>query len=294
VNPPPAEERGGAALYGAFAACIVIWGSTFLAIRIGNDTVPPLWAATLRLALASGILIAVARATGQPLPRGAALQAAAWYGFLVFGVNFALLYWGEMTVPSGTTAVLYATIPLSTALFARIFGLERLSALKTGGAVIAMAGVAAIFSGELGTRVPAVPLLAISAGTLCASLGGVLLKRGPRQSALASNAVGAGVGAVICYFLSTLVREPHVIPRSTGEWFPILYLTIAGSVGAFVLYAWLLKHWSATRASTISVIVPIVALLLGALVRHERLTGAGLLGTFLVLAGVILAFRGDG
>jgi drug/metabolite transporter (DMT)-like permease len=285
--------RTSVARYAAFTACTAIWGSTFLVIRIGNESVPPLWAAALRLALATVILGLIARATGQRLPRGAAFRAAFWYGFLVFGVNFPLLYWGEKTVPSGITAILYATIPLSTALFARALDLERLDALKLGGALIALAGTGAIFYGELESPIGAIPLIAIVVGTLSASLGGVLLKRGPTQSAVVSNAVGAAVGAIVCFALSLLFREPHSIPRTTDEWFPVLYLTLAGSVGAFVLYAWLLKHWSATRASYISVIVPIVAVALGALVRDEHLTRSSFIGSALIMAGVISAFQSD-
>src|SRR5689334_11776134 len=108
-----------AAVYGAFGICCVVWGSTFLFISLGNDVFPPVWAATLRLAVAAPILAALARAQGQRWPRGAAWRAAAGYGFLQFGVNFPLLYWGEKTVPSGLCAVLFATVPISTALFAR-------------------------------------------------------------------------------------------------------------------------------------------------------------------------------
>jgi drug/metabolite transporter (DMT)-like permease len=291
-------SKAALARYGAFAACTAIWGSTFLAIRIGNDSLPPLWAASLRLILATAILGTIVAATGQRLPRGAAFRAAFAYGFLVLGVNFCLLYWGEKTVPSGITAVLYSTIPLSTAFFARVLGIEALSAVKLAGAMIALAGTGAIFSGELGSgelgrTVRAVPLLGIVGGTMSASLGGVLLKRGPAQSALAVNAVGAAVGAVVCFVASTLAGEPHFIPRTAAEWFPVLYLTLAGSVVAFVLYAWLLKHWSATRASYISVIVPAVAVVLGALVLDERLTRASFIGTALILAGVITAFQSE-
>jgi drug/metabolite transporter (DMT)-like permease len=286
-------KRETAFHYAAFAICTAIWGSTFLVIRIGNETVPAVWAAFLRLLLATVILSVLAKATGQRLPRGAALRAAFWYGFLVFGVNFPLLYWGERTVPSGITAVFYATIPLSTALFARALALERLSPLKLGGALVALAGTGAIFSGELRSPIHAAPLLGIVLGTLSASLGGVLLKRGPAHSSLVSNALGAAVGALVCFLVSTSIGEPHPIPRTTAEWFPVLYLTIAGSVGAFVLYAWLLKHWSATRASYISVMVPVVAVALGALVRDERLSGASLVGTSLILVGVMCAFQSD-
>ncbi len=277
----------------AFAGSTAIWGSTFLAISFGNDTVPAIWAASLRLGLATLILGSILALTGQGWPRGAALRAAAGYGFLVLGLNFALLYWGQKTVPSGITSVFYATIPLTTAIVARAIGLERLTKQKIGGALLALVGVGIIFSGELAdTSAETLPMLAIWAGATLAAIGGVVLKRGPRQSAIGANAVGSGVGCAVCLVVSLLAGEPHPVPRVFAEWFPILYLTLAGSVGAFVLYAWLLKHWSASRTSLSSVIVPVVAVILGALVRHERLSGSSFAGALLVLAGVWVSFRG--
>src|SRR5258708_34810879 len=96
-----------------FIACALIWGSTFLAIRFGNEATPPVWAATIRLTLASILLFGIAAAFRMPFPRGAALRGAALWGFFNLGVNFALLYSGETTVPSGSSARLLASLPPS-------------------------------------------------------------------------------------------------------------------------------------------------------------------------------------
>src|SRR5205814_10064619 len=116
--PADLESRASseAGPWAAFAACSAIWGSTFLVISIGNDALAPVWAATLRLVLAALLLAGVTVARRQALPRGAALRAALGYGVMQFGVNLPLLYWGEKVVPSGLSAVVYATIPLSSAL----------------------------------------------------------------------------------------------------------------------------------------------------------------------------------
>jgi drug/metabolite transporter (DMT)-like permease len=277
-----------AAAWSAFAACCLIWGSTFLFISIGNDTVPALWAASLRLALAAVILMAIVRLTGQHLPRGEALRAAAWYGFLNLGVNMGLLYWGEKSISSGLTAVLYATVPLSTAVFSAAFGIERFTRTRLVGACIALAGVAVIFSHQLRSALPLGPFVALIVAPTVASLGAVMLKRGPRQSALGVNAVGCVAGLLVCLPMSFVLGESHRLPSSKAEWIPIVYLTLAGSVGAFVLFSWLLTRWTISRISFIPVIVPLVALLLGALVRHEPLTLASLLGAALVVSGVVL------
>ena len=288
AHPPPPL-----APYAAFWGCCVVWGSTFLLISIGNDAVPPLWAATLRLGLAAILLTAITLLSGRSLPRGAALRAAAGFGFFNFGLSFCLLYWGEKFVPSGLAAVIYGTVPLSTALFARAVGLERLRALKIAGALVALAGIAVIFSGQLTARVSPLPLAAIFAAATAASASGVVLKRGPRQHPLGANAAGAMVGFVVCAAASFIAREPHVLPATARAILPILYLTVAGSIIAFVLYAWLVNHWDVTRISFIAVVVPLVAVVLGAAVRHERLTAAHFAGSLLVLAGLVLAIVSD-
>ena len=289
VHPAPRP----ALAWGAWTSCSLIWGSTFLFISLGNDALAPVWAASLRLALAAVLLTLIARLLRHPFPRGRALRAALAYGLLQFGVNFPLLYWGEQTFPSGLTAVIYATIPLSTALMTAAWGMERLTPLKLAGAGVALAGVALLFSDQLGGRVGLVPGLAIFAAATFAATSGVVLKRGPRQSPLWSNAVGATVGLAVCLIVSFALGEPHPFPARFAAWFPVLYLTLAGSVGAFVLFAWLINHWPVTRVSFIGVVNPVVALLLGWLVRDERLTLASLGGSALVLVGVIFGLRGS-
>jgi drug/metabolite transporter (DMT)-like permease len=277
--------------YGAFAACAAIWGSTFLAIRIGNETVPPIWGAALRLVIAAVVLVALARITRQPLPRGAALSAALGYGVFQFGVNLPLLYWGETEVSSGLSAVIYATIPLTMAILARVLGIESLTRAKLVGALVALVGVAIIFSGESMSGTRLLPVGAVFAATWTACLGTLLLKRGPAQSAIGANAVGSAVGAPVCLAISALAGEPWSLPASVRVWFPVLYLAIVGSVGAFVVFAWLIQRWPATRASYISVVIPLVAVTLGALVRAERLHAATLAGSIVVIGGVALGLR---
>jgi len=285
----PSELR----LYGAFSACGLIWGSTFLAISIGNDTVPPMWAAGLRLALAAPLLVLIGVVTRQPRPRGAALRAAMGYGVCNLGIGLPMLYWAEKKVPSGLASVIYATVPLTSMLLTRAFGLERITWIKVAAAVVGLVGVAVIFSGELGGGVPAGPLLAVFLSTVSASLGTVLLKRGPPQSPISSNAVATAVGCVLCVLASVLAGERHALPRTFAELFPIVYLTVAGSIGAYVFLSWLVNYWDVTRISFVSLIVPIVAVGLGSLVRHERLSGQAILGSLLVLAGVLLRIQGD-
>lgn len=274
-----------------FVACAAIWGSTFLAIRLGNEATPPVWAATIRLALASALLFGLTGVFRMPLPRGAALRGAALWGFFNLGVNLTLLYIGEQTVPSGISAVLFATVPLSTALLAALFRVERLMTRKLVAAVVAIAGVAVIFAGELGVAVPFGGLLTIFCAASASGLASVLLKQAPKQQVIPLNAIGTAVGTAVCLVASILLGESHALPMTFGAWLPILYLTVAGSLGAFVLFTWLVTHWSVSNASLLGVVVPIIAVILGGLVKGEQPAALTYLGAAIVISAVLIALR---
>jgi len=245
----------------------------------------------LRLTLASALLVAILKIRRQPFPREKALRAALIFGFFQFGINFPLLYLGEKEVPSGLAAVIFATIPLSSALLTRAFGLERLDAAKLSGAVVALVGVALIFVNQLHSDVHPLALLWVLLATWAACFGTIALKRGGGQSPIASNAVATAIGAVVCLAWSFVAREPHRLPTTAPEWLPILYLAVVGSVGGFVIFAWLVHRWAITRVSFISVVIPVLALALGAVVRHERISLISLVGSVVVLLGVTIGLR---
>jgi drug/metabolite transporter (DMT)-like permease len=276
----------------AFIVCCTIWGSTFLFIRMGNATTPPVWAATVRLSLAASLFTLITFALRAPWPRGAQLRAALWFGVVDFGVSLPLLYWGEQRVPSGIAAVLFATIPLTTSLFARAAGLERLRPRIIIASLVAIVGVALLFSSSLSGRWEASRLVAVCLAASTAALAGVLLKRAPGANPFATNAWAHGVGAVMCFVASRCLGEVQALPRGAA-WLPIWYLTLVGSLVAFATFTWLIAHWPVTRISFVAVIVPVVALLLGMAVLHEHPGGLALLGSVVILGAVITGIAGD-
>lgn len=288
-----AARARGAAPWLAFAFCCAVWGSTFLFIRIGNDTVPPVWAAAIRLALAAPLFAAVAWLVRAPWPRGPQFAAALWFGVVDFGVSLPLLYWGEQRVPSGLAAVLFATIPLLTSLFARAAGLEPLRPRVLVASLVSIGGVALLFSASLAGSFEPSRLLAVWLAAATAALAGVLLKRSPGAHPFAMNAIAHAVGAAICLAASRALGEPQEIPRG-ASWIPIGYLVVVGSIGAFSTFAWLLQRWPVTRTSFIAVITPVVALVLGALVRGERPATTAVLGSLVILGAVLAGLAGPG
>ncbi len=289
------REVRGPAQYAAFAGMCLIWGTTFLAIRIGTESVAPLWGATLRLILATLLNASVAKLTRASWPRGEALRGIALFGFLNLGVNFGLLYWGELKVPSGIAAVFYATIPLTTGIFAWMLGVHALERTKMAAAFLGLLGVVLIFSGELRWGAPPLALLAVFIAATVASFAGVVLKRVPPHSAFVVNAVGAAIGACVCFLASLLLGEAHHIPRTAAAWWPIIYLAIAGNLGAYVLYAWLMTQWNVTTVSVGALIIPVLAVIAGAIVRRETPAPETYAGAALVLVGVAVSlFWGRG
>jgi drug/metabolite transporter (DMT)-like permease len=264
----------------------LVWGSTFLAIRIGNEAVAPVWSATLRLLIAAPLYALIALATRAPWPRGEALRAALLYGFLNYGVQFALLYRGELEVPSSTSAILYATIPLTTAIGAAGLKVHPLRKHEMLGALVGLAGVVLVFSGELSRGGPPVALASVLVAATVAAFSGIALKMGPPQSTWAVNGIGAVVGVAVCLPTSLALGEPWTLPRGLAGWGPILYLIAAGNLVAYALYGWLITKWKVTSASAMSLVIPVVAVLLGALIRAEAPSPGTVAGAALVLVGV--------
>jgi drug/metabolite transporter (DMT)-like permease len=157
--------------------------------------------------------------------------------------------------------------------------------------IVGLAGVALIFSGELQMGAPVSALFAVFAATAFAALSGVALKMVPPQSPFPTNGVAAVVGAGVCFVGSLVFRESHAIPRTFAAWGPILYLVIAGNLGAFILYTWLLRYWPVTSVATVSLIVPVIAITLGAIVKGESPGAVSCARAVLVLIGVAGSLR---
>jgi drug/metabolite transporter (DMT)-like permease len=274
--------------YAAIVVMCLIWGSTFLAIRVGNESVPPMWAAAVRLMLATPLYVIAAWMTGARVGGGAATRAALGYGIFNYGVNFVLLYWGEQRVPSGTAAVIYATIPLTTAIFASVLDVHVFERRQLAASIVGLAGVAVVFRGELGSGAPVTALVAVFGGATASALSSVILKKGPPQSTWVVNAIGAAAGAVICLAASVALGEPREWPGTVQAWAPILYLVAAGNLGAYALYGWLITKWNVVRINVVALVIPLIAVVLGAAIRGEAPPFETYVGALLVLSGVTL------
>ncbi len=279
-------------LAASLAFLVLVWGTTFAAIRIGLQGLPPFAGLALRFAVAGALLAGWWRLSGGSLPRqGGTWALIALNTALNFVVPYVLVYWAEQSVPSGLVALLFATFPLWVALFAQlVLPEERLTATGTVGLLAGFAGVAVIFVGDVGAlgsagtaRTAAIFLLS---PVSCAAAQVTLRRCGRDIDPFALTAPPIlATGAVAAVLHLALERgRPLVFDAATVG--SVLYLGVFGTALAFLLYFRLLARLAATRLALITFGFPIVALAVGALLFGEPLGPRLLAGAALVLAGV--------
>ena len=276
----------------ALVAITVIWGSTWAAIRLGLEGMPPFAGAAIRFAVAAVLLLGVAFWRRIPLGRSRR-ERVLWLlnGLLTFVCTYGIVYWVEQSVPSGLTAVLFATFPLFVALSAQVMlPAERLTTRTAVGVVIGFVGVAVIFSEDLvslaepGARKAAAILLV--APVLAAVSSNAVKRWGRGVHPVSLSGVPMLIAAVVLGLGSWLFERGRPVELDAVTVSAVLYLAVFGSAIAFYLYFWLLEHMEATRLALTNYLSPVVAVLLGALLFDERITARILLGGLLVVGGV--------
>ena len=278
---------------GFFIICIV-WGSTWLAIKIGLSSVPPFLAAGLRFAVASTILFVIVRVRKISVPVDAnAKKLYVVLALLTYTIPFGMVYWGQQYIPSGLSSILFAAYPFWVAVFSQALLVgERLNLPKVSGILCGFVGLLIIFAGDIHlTEVNGLlGMAAVLLSTILQGLALVLIKKyGQPVSPFAMNLVGMFWGAIGLLGISLLTEGYRNVAWNGAAVGSILYLAVFGSVLAFVSYHWLLKRIEAVYLSLVSFINPIVAVVLGAIILDETLTSAVFLGGSFVLSGILIA-----
>jgi drug/metabolite transporter (DMT)-like permease len=274
----------------------LIWGSTWLVIKVGYGGLGPFNVAALRFFLAGAVFIPLVPLFRAQWPRGSMEWGlVVWVGLVLFAADYGLIYWGEQFLESGLTAILFATLPLITIVVAHLYlpG-DRITLRKLAGTLLAFVGVVALFGAHVQLDpAKARPMLAIVASAACAAAAGVATKRhGAALHPAALNAPAMLVGAFALLAASLAAGETFQLPRDAQTWGAVAYLALAGSVVTFLVYFTLLKTWSVTSLSFISVFTPAIALLLGFVFLGERPTLLTAIGAVLILVGVATALTG--
>ena len=292
------SASGPGRLIGAFLLLTLVWGTTWAAIRVGLQGVPPFTGVALRFAIAGTLLLALAPVLGVRLGRRGRREKALWLanGVLSFCMSYSAVYWAEQFIPSGLAAVLFATYPLFVAGLAHaLLPGERLRSIAGVGVVLGFAGVAVIFSDDLtllGGEAVRRAALVMLVSPLASAVATVLVKRwGSDLHPLSLSAVPMLIAGLVMGAVALLVERDRSLvldARSVGA---LLYLAVLGSAATFTTYYWLLARVGATRAALTSYLIPIVAVAVGAVLFDEPLRPRLLAGSALVLAGVVLVGR---
>jgi drug/metabolite transporter (DMT)-like permease len=277
----------------AFFAIYVLWGGTFLAIRVAVLQIPPLFTAGLRFFLAGGLLYGFMRLRGEGSPTPAQWRSIGIIAASMFVATYGPLFWAEQYVPSGITSVIEATLPIITlTLEVVVFRQQPFRLPMLGSVAVGFSGVTLLlFKG--GESVPIVPCLVILAAATAWSLGAVLTRSMPLPTSrpLTSGAAML-LGGIVLLGLSMLSGEANPlpdIPLRAGV--ALLYLIVAGSLIAFTAYVWLLARMPATRVASHAYVNPVVAVALGYFAAGEELTLRTVLASLLIVLSVFLILR---
>jgi len=279
------DQRLNAAV---FVAIALIGGGNPVGVAVAVDELDPIWAAATRF-IAAGAIFAIAMvALRIPVPHGKALLGSFTYGLLGFFGAFAFLFWGFLETPPGTGQIIIALVPLLTLLLAVAHGLERFSLRALVGVLIAFGGLVFLISDRIEADVPLPSLLAVFAGATLLAESGIVVKLTPRAHPVASNAVAMLGGGALLLLLSALIGDVWRAPAQSDTWAAMVFLVVGGSVGVFGLYVFLLGRWTASAASYILLLQPLPTLVYSAVLTHEPLTPALLVGGAIILLGVYI------
>jgi drug/metabolite transporter (DMT)-like permease len=275
-----------------YGLLVLIWSSTWVAIKIGLEDCPPLLGAGVRFALAGLVLLALAAAQRRPLRTDWLLTLV--LALAPFAFAYGLVYWGEQYVPSGLAAVLFGILPLYTALLGTVLlPDEPLRLPLLVGVLIGIGGLSLAFleSVELGSaEKAALGATALALAPLGAALGSISQKRrAARLDAVVLNGWAMLVGGLLLLPLSGLSEDWGDFVWSAESVGSIAYLTLFGSAIAFVTLTVLLRHITAMGISFLAMLLPFGALLFGAALYDESITVRAVAGAVLVAAGLGIA-----
>lgn len=279
-----------------FIGLVLVWGSTWLAVKIGLETAPPFWFATIRFIIAFvvlGAIILLKRPDYSLVKKNLGKIFTA--GFLAYGFCYATIYWGQRFISSGTASVLFASIPFFVALFSvRMLPDEKVTPIKVIGMVLGFSGLVVIFFGDISLHgsdaLWGATMIVVSSSA--AGFTAVFVKRHLREvDSLLLTHTQMIPGLLFLLILALIFEDFSAFDLSANTILPALYLAIFGTAFAFWGYFYLLARINAVKLSLIGFLTPVIALCLGWLVLDETITIRFAGGIALVLAGIWFASR---
>ena len=276
----------------------LIWGTTWIFIKIGLEDLPPIGFAAARFILAVIILAFIIRLQKIPLPQTASeWKLICLTGILQFSVNYSTVFWSEQYISSGLAAVLQSMILIFGLILAWIFlPNERITKIKVFAVLLGIVGVAVIFLEQLQVNniMAFAGCVAIVIGSYAAAQASILIK----SKGGSFHPAGLVFGQMICglpfIIIYSLIQEGNPLDYR-WTWRAVIcvvYLTVVGTIAAFWLYYWLLGKVESTKAMMISLVTPLIAVVIGAVVLGEILPAQTFFGGILILASIgLIVFR---
>jgi drug/metabolite transporter (DMT)-like permease len=287
----PAVSNPDAATLAAFLAAAFIAGANAVAVRVGLSELAPFWGAAIRFLIAAVILVLLAVAMRRTFPTGRALLGATLYGLLTFGLSYMFMYWALQEATAGTVMVAFAITPLLTLLLAVLQRVERFRLRSLIGALAAAAGIGIVFADKMGAVSP-LTLAAILAAAVVAAEAPIVVKIFPKVDPAVENGIGMAVGGALLLAASLLAGEPWNLPSSPMVQISLVYLILLGSVGLFLLFLFVLAHWTASASVYVLLLAPLAAVGLELLVLGEAPSLSLVLGGAMAIAGVYVGVTG--
>jgi drug/metabolite transporter (DMT)-like permease len=273
----------------------LIWGSTWLFIKLGLQDLPPFTFAGLRFVVAAVVLLCVIAVRRVPLPRASRDWVfIALTGLMSFTVNYGLLFWGEQRTSSGLAAILQTIIPAFGLVIAHYYlPDERITLWKVCGIAMGIAGVALIFSDQASVEDGKSALAgsaAIVVGAFCVAYSNVLVKARAHHIEPAALAAGQMICGLVPLLVAGLTLEgnPFAFRWTTLAVLSLLYLALVGSAIAFLMFYWLVRNMDVTKTMLIPLVTPPIAVFLGWLVLDESLTWRTAAGALGIMSGIAL------
>jgi drug/metabolite transporter (DMT)-like permease len=290
------------AIWAGLITLYLVWGSTYLAIRVAIDTIPPYLMIAIRFFIAGGLLFAWSLLRGQVLPHPPTRRE--WRDSFIVGTlllcgAMGLVAIAEQTVPTGVTALLIALMPAWVAVLGRVFFGERLVPLVVVGIIVGLVGVAVLVGPSASGPIDTFGLIAVlvspilwAAGSLYSAHRATL----PRSPILATSMqmLCAGVGALVIALLLGEFGQFRPAALSRESLVALAYLVLVGSIVGFVAYVWLLRVAPLSKVTTYAYVNPVVAFILGAIILGEPITASTLVAAAIIVFAVALIVTARG